>query len=66
MYDHPNASQCQTCKATSAGFHSDEGGIEALQAVLLLAIAAVGMLTIQPAWNSISKWTQNLITELLR
>lgn len=54
-------------QATSGySVHSDERGIETVQAVLLLAIAAVAVLTIQPAWNSLSEWTQNLITELLR
>lgn len=47
-------------------FDSDEQGIEAIQAVLILAIAAVAFLTIQPAWDTIRQWAADAIDELLR
>lgn len=34
-------------------FHEEESGIEAIQSVMLLGVAAVALLTIESQWNNI-------------
>lgn len=34
-------------------FHSDERGLEALQTVMILAIAAVALLIVKSVWNDV-------------
>lgn len=53
-------------KHAAQQFNSDEQGIEAIQAVIILAIAAVALQTILAGWETISQWASDVITELLR
>lgn len=38
------------------GFHDDEDGIEAIQVVMILAIAAVALLVIKNKWEAIKSF----------
>ncbi|MDA1233034.1 MAG: hypothetical protein O2856_19895 [Planctomycetota bacterium] len=47
-------------------FHEDEDGIEAIQVVMILAIAAVALLVIKSAWPTIRSWFDDALDELMR
>ena len=47
-------------------FHGDEAAIEAIQVVMILAIAAVALLVIKSAWPTIRDWFKDTIDELMR
>lgn len=47
-------------------FHDEEDGLEALQVVVILAIAAVALLVIKRAWPMIREWFGDSIDELTR
>ena len=47
-------------------FRNEEDGIEAIQAIVILAIGGVALLTLKPAWNMIGEWTIKVVDELLR
>lgn len=42
-------------------FHNDEAGLEALQVVMIIAIAAVFLIFIKTQWGTIKSWAENLI-----
>lgn len=42
------------CVASVNTFHSEEDGVEAIQAVIILAVAAVAMLVIKGKWQAIT------------
>ncbi len=37
-------------------FHNDEAGLEALQVVMILAVAAVALIVVKTQWDTIRKW----------
>ena len=37
-------------------FHNDEAGLEALQVVMILAIAAVALIAVKTQWTTIKGW----------
>ncbi len=37
-------------------FHNDEAGLEALQVVMILAVAAVALIVVKTQWDVIRKW----------
>lgn len=37
-------------------FHKDEAGLEALQVVMILAVAAVALIVVKTQWDVIRKW----------
>jgi len=43
-------------KSTVAKFHKDEAGLEALQVVMILAIAAVCLIVLKSQWTKIRDW----------
>jgi len=47
------------------GFHEDEEGLEALQVVMIIAIAAVILLFIRMYWRQISNWFAGLISQII-
>lgn len=47
-------------------FHPDEEGIEAIQVVMILAIAAVALLLIKSAWPTIRSWFSDALDEVMR
>lgn len=48
----------QKARMTAAlrGFHEDEGGMEALQVVMIVAIAAVALIVVKTQWTKIKSW----------
>jgi Flp pilus assembly pilin Flp len=53
-------------KTTIHKFKNEEDGIEAIQAIVILAIGGVALLTLKPAWNMIGECTIKVVDELLR
>ena len=37
-------------------FHDDEAGLEALQVVMILAVAAVALIAVKTQWGTIKTW----------
>jgi hypothetical protein len=46
-------------------FHEDEDGLETIQVVMIIAIAAVVLIVVKLYWNDIKQWAGNLLTDLL-
>ena len=46
--------------------HSDERGLEAIQVVLIMAIAAVVLLVVKANWDVIRDWFSALYDELMK
>lgn len=44
------------CVANVRVFHNEEAGVEAIQAVIILAIAAVALLVVQGKWDAIKSF----------
>lgn len=42
-------------------FHSDEAGLEALQVVMILAIAAVALIAVKTQWTTIKGWYDSVM-----
>lgn len=51
-------------KAAIVNFHNDEDGLEALQIVMILAIAAVVLIFVKTQWATIKSWAQKLIAQI--
>ena len=45
-----------TCVAGIESFHSEEDGIEGIQALVILAIAAVALFSVKNQWTTISEF----------
>jgi hypothetical protein len=45
--------------------HEDEGGMEALQVVIILAIAAIALTLIKQAWGPIKTWFRKSVAEII-
>lgn len=37
-------------------FHNDEAGLEALQVVMILAVAAVALIAVKTQWSTVKSW----------
>ena len=37
-------------------FHEDEAGLEALQVVMILAVAAVALIAVKTQWSTVKTW----------
>ena len=44
-------------------FHDDEAGLEALQVVMILAIAAVALIAVKTQWETISTWFKEMMEQ---
>lgn len=42
-------------------FHDDEAGLEALQVVMILAVAAVALIAVKTQWTTISQWFKDVM-----
>ncbi len=51
-------------KAVIKNFHDDEDGLEALQIVMILAIAAVVLIFVKTQWGTIKTWAENLLNQI--
>lgn len=41
------------CLASMGAFHNEEDGVEAIQAVVILAVGAIAMIVVKTKWNDI-------------
>lgn len=48
-----------------ASFHQDEEGLEALQVVMIIAVAAIMLLFIKMNWGKIKDWFNGLMSQVL-
>jgi hypothetical protein len=46
-------------------FHEDEEGLETLQVVMIIAVAAVILLLVKSQWGNIRDWFNALIEQIL-
>ena len=46
-------------------FHQDEEGLEALQVVMIIAVAAIMLLFIKMNWGKIKDWFSGLMSQVL-
>ena len=44
-------------------FHKNEDGIEAIQVVMILAIAAVALIVVRTQWSSIKGWFNEQVSD---
>ncbi len=44
-------------------FHNDEAGLEALQVVMILAVAAVALIVVKTQWDTIRQWFVKVMGE---
>ncbi len=44
-------------------FHNDEAGLEALQVVMILAVAAVALIVVKTQWDVIRGWFTKVMGE---
>ena len=54
-------------KNTLKSFHNDEDGLEALQVVMIIAVAAVALIFVKSQWDGddgIKKWATDLISSV--
>ncbi|QDV66476.1 hypothetical protein Poly24_01620 [Rosistilla carotiformis] len=45
-------------------FHKNEAGLEALQVVMIIAIAAIFLIFIKTNWETVKGWAQDLIDQI--
>ncbi len=43
-------------RSAVAKFHNDEAGLEAMQVVMILAVAAVALIVVKTQWNLVKSW----------
>ncbi len=46
-------------------FHRDEAGLEALQVVMILAVAAIALIAVKNQWGKISAWFEKVMEEAI-
>jgi Flp pilus assembly pilin Flp len=46
------------------GFHEDEDGMEAVQVIMIVAIAAVVLAALKMAWPSIKQWFSGAVSNI--
>lgn len=50
-------------KSAFTKFHNDEAGLEALQVVMILAVAAVALIVVKTQWDVIRQWFTKVMGE---
>ena len=50
-------------KSAVKSFHNDEAGLEALQVVMILAVAAVALIVVKTQWDTIRQWFNDVMGE---
>jgi hypothetical protein len=46
------------------GLHTDEDGMETMQIVMIIAVAAIVLLFVKSQWETISGWASGLISQV--
>ena len=52
-------------KNAVARFHNDQRGMETLQTVMLIAVAAIVLLFVKTYWEEIQDWFSGLVDQVL-
>lgn len=55
----------KTLKNTISKFHNDEGGMEAMQTVVILAIAALVLLSLNTLWGTIEDAATDNVDDIM-
>ncbi len=55
----------KTLKNAIARIHNDERGMETLQTVMLIAVAAIVLLFVKMYWEQIKEWFEGLVDQVL-
>ena len=55
----------KSLKNTLARIHQDERGMETLQTVMLIAVAAIVLLFVKMYWEDIKDWFSELVDQVL-
>jgi len=50
-------------KSSLNKFHNDEAGLEALQVVMILAVAAVALIVVKTQWDVVRQWFNDVMGE---
>lgn len=45
-------------------FHTDEDGMETMQIVMIIAVAAIVLLFVKSQWETISSWASGLVSQV--
>jgi len=53
-------------KSTVAKFHKDEAGLEALQVVMILAVAAICLIVLKTQWTTVKGWFEKNMIEAVK
>lgn len=51
------------CLASVNAFHNEEDGVEAIQAVVILAVGAIAMIVVKTKWNDIKGFFDKNVDE---
>lgn len=51
-------------KNAARRFHKNEAGMEALQVVMIIAIAAIVLLAVKSQWTSVKEWFDGLVEQI--
>ena len=56
-----------TAKINNAArqFDQDQDGMETMQVVMIIAVAAIVMFFVQDVWYAVAGWTSNLIANVI-
>ena len=55
----------KTLKNAISNFHNDEGGMEAMQTVVILAIAALVLLSLNTLWGTIEEAATDNVDDIM-
>ncbi len=55
----------RSLKHAIARIHNDERGMETLQTVMLIAVAAIVLLFVKMYWEQIKEWFEGLVDQVL-
>lgn len=53
-----------TMHSQMLAFHTDEDGMETMQIVMIIAVAAIVLLFVKSQWETISGWASGLISQV--
>lgn len=59
-------SRTTTLKQALKRFHTDERGLEALQVVMIIAVAAIIMLLVKNNYEKIKEWMEGLVKKVVQ
>jgi hypothetical protein len=58
-----NASHTRNPWKALRSFHEDEDGLETLQVVMIIAVAAIALIAVKTFWEDIKEWAEKMIED---